>query len=181
MAIFLSLKQLIITLCIASYLHLYPFAPRMLLFFSPILIILVCEIFDLIPERAPISKITPFLFILLCCYNVATIGFEKFGIKTNNLALTLANNAQKTQNSIAISKDVNVEWLYYSRFFDFSYNRIFFQDSKSNNQEWFTRIPNKNLYYFTTSNQNLPEKKFKPNSKILLYSSKPNYSLWEIK
>ena len=59
----------------ASYLHLYPFAPRLLLFLTPMMIILTCEICDLIPANNIISKILPIIFVGLTFYNLLT-GFN---------------------------------------------------------------------------------------------------------
>lgn len=72
-AILTTFTTLVILL--TSYLHLYPFAPRLLLFTIPFAIILVCEICDIIPSNNIISKVLPIIFVGLACFNLLTTIF----------------------------------------------------------------------------------------------------------
>lgn len=154
---------IIVEVFIASYLHLYPFAPRLTLFIIPFLTIYVCEIFDMFSEKMPVSKIFPIIIGGLTIYALFVGNLGKFTINTNKAITVLANNAQKDSYAIAIPKNSNVEWIYYSRFYDFSNNRIYFQDWNVPTNEWIKQLPRKNLYYFAPFETRLPEKILKKN------------------
>ena len=95
---------IITSLFMASYLHLYPFADRILLFLIPVLIILCCELFDIIPLE--LSKVLPIIFVILACYNIYTM---------NNILISKINTNSKIQEQF-LSKNSEVESIYYSRF-----------------------------------------------------------------
>ena len=64
-----------LTILLTSYLHLYPFAPRLLLFTIPFAIILICEICDLIPANNIVSKALPIILVGLASFNLLTTLF----------------------------------------------------------------------------------------------------------
>ena len=51
-----------------SYLHLYGFTPETLVFFIPVMVIFVCEFFDLFPADSLVIKILPVIMLVLCSY-----------------------------------------------------------------------------------------------------------------
>lgn len=148
----------ITSIFVASYLHLYPFADRMLLFLVPVLIILCCELFDIIPIE--LSKVLPIIFVLLACYNLYTMSsglINKINIKTNIGIGELAQHVLTNGYSVVIPKNSNVEWIYYSRFYNFDSKKVYFQEWNTKDKEFFASIPKNKYYYFAPFEINIPQ------------------------
>ena len=115
-AIFRDKKLVIIgtvtctTLLIASYLHLFPFAPETCAFLIPIGTILICQIPDLFSEHFWGSKIFPIAFIVLVGYNLfftnAIHNFENNTLVKNRLEPTKHNGCKLIYKTKVLQKNL---------------------------------------------------------------------------
>ena len=148
----------VLVLC-SSYLHLYPFIVRMLLFFVPFMIILVCEAFDVIPTG--LDKLVPAVILVLCGYYLFVMNgvlLSKINTRTNLGVKEMTAAVNNSGYSVVIPKNSNVEWIYYSRFYDFSPEYVYFQDWNTPDNDWLKTIPNHKYYYFAPFETRIPEK-----------------------
>lgn len=168
----ITITAVLLTLC-ASYLHLYPFAVRMLLFLMPLLIILVCEVFDIIPNG--IDKLVPAAILVLCGYYLFIMNggiLSKINTRTNLGVKEMAAAVNTGGYSVVIPKNSNVEWIYYSRFYNFSPECVYFQDWNTPDSDWLKTIPAHKYYYFAPFETRIPEKVSKKSSGVIKLGSR---------
>ena len=153
--------SIILIVLISSYLHLYPFVVRMLLFLIPFLIILICELADLTPSCTIINKLSPVIIFILCGYYLFVMNgvlLSKVNTRTNLGVKEMADAVSKSGYSVVIPRNSNVEWIYYSRFYNFRPESVYFQEWSTPDKEWLNSIPRNKYYYFAPFETRIPEK-----------------------
>ncbi len=162
-----------LSLITASYLHLYPFVVRMLLFSLPLLILLVCELCDLFPSNLQLL-ISAAIFVL-CGYYLFIMNeilINKINTRTNYGIKELAAAVNSNGYSVVIPKNSNVEWIYYSRFYDFDTKKVYFQEWNTPDKEWLKTIPQSRYYYFAPFETKIPDFILKKSSGVIKLGSR---------
>lgn len=143
-----------VALIFASFLHIYPFADRVILFLTPIYLLFMLKPFDLISfKKKLISLIIIFIAILAFYHQFTWINYfinTKKAITKGTYAremMTYLVEHVKEGDEIFVSDSSNTEFAYYSSFFNIK-NQVIQQPQGSNHIKWLNYIKKKSFCWF---------------------------------
>lgn len=145
------------TLCgliLASYMRLYPFSQRLIVFLIPIFILLIAKVFDFISkDKKALSIVIIFLFSTTFYPQILYVRdfwmLDSLNRGENpRIVMELMASEIKKGDYIFVTKDSNTEFYYYSSFKDFK-NNIIQEKHLTDGNEDLNSIPkNKNCWFY---------------------------------
>lgn len=122
----------------ASFMHVYPFAERVILFLIPIFLLFIVKPLDLIPEKFSDKKLKLFIILFLMFFtaypqvkNIYEFAYAKTidrGEYPREMLAYIAKNI-KPKDKIVVNSVSNTEFAYYSSFYDIK-NEVIQESSK---------------------------------------------------
>jgi uncharacterized membrane protein len=140
-------------LIIASFLHLYPFSGRLILFLLPIFLLLILKSVDIINLNKKIKSLIVFFLVFFSLYpqiiyakNFIFAKSVSKGEYPREMMEFLVKNLKK-DDIIVVNKASNTEFAYYSSFYDIK-NQIIQEPQHINHSEFFNSLKKNNYYWF---------------------------------
>ena len=156
----MMLSVIIVEILVASALRIYPIDPRTQLYLIPVLVFLVCEVLNKIYSKKIFAIIVSILVVLfsgLNLYGSRFVLLNKASSDAKVLIKAMAEDSRDKNYSIVIPKMTNVEWIYYSRFFNFPKNKSYLQAWQEPDNEWLNRLPKDKFYYYAVFEPVVPD------------------------
>ena len=164
------LSVILVEVLVASALRIYPIDPRTQLYLIPVLAFLVCEVLNKIYSKKIAAIICSMLLVMFVCFNLFSSRFvllNKASSDAKTLIKAMAEDSVNNDYSVVIPKMSNVEWIYYSRFFDFPDEKSYLQAWQEPDNEWLNRLPKDKFYYYAVFEPKVPDKIMKKSFQLV--------------
>ena len=164
------LSVILAEVLVASTLRIYPIDPRTQLYLIPVLAFLVCEVLNKIYSKKVSAIICSLLLVMFVCLNLFSSRFvllNKVSSDAKILISALAEDSVSNDYPVVIPKMSNVEWIYYSRFFDFPDDKSYLQAWQESDEDWLKRVPENKYYYYAVFAPKVPDKIIKKSYQLI--------------
>ena len=164
------LSVIIAEVLVASALRIYPIDPRTQLYLIPVLTFLVCEVLNKIYSKKIAAIICSMLIVMFVGFNLFSSRYvllNKASSDAKTLIKVMAEDSVNNDYSVVIPKMTNVEWIYYSSFFDFPEEKSYLQAWQEPDEDWLNRLPKDKFYYYTIFEPTVPNMVMEKTPKLL--------------
>ena len=164
------LSVILAEVLVASALRIYPIDPRTQLYLIPVLTFLVCEVLNKIYSKKIAAIICSMLIVMFVGFNLFSSRYvllNKASSDAKTLIKVMAEDSVNNDYSVVIPKMTNVEWIYYSSFFDFPEEKSYLQAWQEPDEDWLNRLPKDKFYYYTIFEPTVPNMVMEKTPKLL--------------